>query len=81
MEYQETIIVSLGGSMVVPDGINISFLQLFSELIQRHVGEGKRFCIIVGGGKPARQYQQALKELKTVTPDELDWDRYCCYAL
>jgi uridylate kinase len=66
-------IISLGGSLVVSDKINIKFLKLFKNIINDKVKENKKFVIIVGGGKIARDYQNAAKALTKVSNEDLDW--------
>ncbi|MBI4999548.1 UMP kinase, partial [Candidatus Gottesmanbacteria bacterium] len=76
MEKKEPIILSLGGSLIVPDGgINTEFLKKFNEFIRKHVAAGKRFFIVCGGGKIARHYRDAGKAVvgKELTADDLDW--------
>ncbi|RME32290.1 UMP kinase [Candidatus Woesearchaeota archaeon] len=65
-------VISLGGSVVVPDSIDTTFLKGFVALIQRLLG-AQRFVIITGGGRTARQYQAAARALGDVPDDELDW--------
>ena len=69
------IILSLGGSLIVPDeGINTKFLQKFNKFIRKKVAEGRRFFIVAGGGRTTRHYQGAGKEvLGKITKDDLDW--------
>lgn len=69
----ERIIVSLGGSLVVPDQINGDFLKRFRDIILKKIGEGFSFCIIVGGGKTARRYQEAASSVTTLSAADLDW--------
>ena len=68
---KETIIISLGGSLVVPDDIDLGFLKNFKHTLQKYLGN-KRFFIIVGGGKIARVYQKALLEFGGQNKDR-DW--------
>src|SRR3990167_8675976 len=72
---QETIIISLGGSLVVPNGgIDSNFLKKFNLFIRKHVKKGRRFFIVVGGGAPSRIYRDAgLAVIDQVTNDDLDW--------
>lgn len=70
---EEKIIISLGGSLVAPEEIDVGFLHSFRDLILEHVAEGKKFIITVGGGKIARKYQAAAKELATPSNIDLDW--------
>jgi uridylate kinase len=68
----ETVAISLGGSLIVPGEIDIEFLKKFKELILS-LNKKKRFIIICGGGKTARNYQKAAKSVTKVTNDDLDW--------
>ncbi len=70
---EETVIISLGGSMIIPEELDMGFLQAFRELILSYVGQGVRFVIICGGGKIARKYQAASKELGNPSDIDLDW--------
>ena len=70
---QETIVISLGGSLVIPDQIDIDFLKDFKNLILSHVAQGKKFLIITGGGKLCRRYQDAAKQVSDISNDNLDW--------
>lgn len=70
---KETIIISLGGSLIIPNDIDINFLKEFKELIISQIKLGKKFVIITGGGKVCRKYQIAAKEISTPSDDDLDW--------
>ncbi len=69
------IIISVGGSLIVPNGgIDTEFLSRLNTLIRQQVAKGKRFFLIAGGGKIARWYRDAGKEIiGNVTNDDLDW--------
>ncbi|OGI95395.1 hypothetical protein A2917_02425 [Candidatus Nomurabacteria bacterium RIFCSPLOWO2_01_FULL_42_17] len=69
----ETIIISLGGSLIIPDQIDTEFLKSFKDLILSHVAKGKKFIIVCGGGKIARKYQEVAKQLSKVSDEDLDW--------
>jgi uridylate kinase len=69
----ETIVISLGGSLIVPEEIDVEFLKSFKALILEHIGKGKKFVIITGGGKICRKYQDVAKELANPSSDDLDW--------
>lgn len=69
----ETIVISVGGSLICPDNIDVDFLKRFKEIINKHVKKGKRFILITGGGKTARNYQQAVREVGELNDEELDW--------
>lgn len=69
----ETIIISLGGSLVIPDSPDPDFINTFKNVILEELKKGKRFVIIVGGGKVCRQYQAALSKTITANTTDLDW--------
>ncbi len=66
-------IISLGGSLIMPEEVDAGFLSQFRELILAQVEKGKKFIIITGGGKVCRKYQDAAKKVREMTSDELDW--------
>lgn len=55
----QPIIISLGGSLIVPEEIDLDFLKKFLALILKRK---EKFILMVGGGKTARKYQQAARE-------------------
>lgn len=68
------VVVSLGGSLIVPKtGIDTVFLKGFKQLTQKLLKDGLQLVIIVGGGRTARDYQQAATALGSLPPDDLDW--------
>lgn len=69
-----TLIISVGGSLVVPNGgIDTEFLKDFKKLILTHIKRGWRFVIVVGGGGTARHYQQAARSIGKLERDDIDW--------
>ena len=58
---KERVVISLGGSLIVPNEIDINFLGNFREIINKH-REKYEFIIVTGGGSVARKYIQALRE-------------------
>jgi len=60
-----TKVLSVGGSIVVPDQPDINFLYNFAEMVRSWLGENtsRRLILVVGGGAPARIYQQAYAEI------------------
>jgi len=71
VKQKETIIISLGGSLVAPNDIDMGFLKSFKYSLQKYLKD-KRFFILVGGGKIARNYQKALLEFGAKNSDR-DW--------
>lgn len=72
---EKPIILSIGGSLIVPNGgINTKFLSNLNTFIRKQISRGKRFFLIAGGGSTARQYIEAGKEiLGNMTNEDLDW--------
>jgi uridylate kinase len=69
-------VISLGGSIVAPDGVDGKFLKDFIGLIRNFVeaDEERRFVFVVGGGGPARAWQNAYRDLSDdIRNDEADW--------
>jgi len=71
----EPIIISVGGSLIVPNGgIDTKFLIKFNKLIRNQITKGKRFMLVAGGGKLCRHYQEAGKAvIGNLTQEDLDW--------
>ncbi len=76
--YKEKIVISVGGSLIVPNGgIDTQFLIKFDKFIRNRLAENKnrQFFLIVGGGITTRHYQNAAREVigDKLTHDDLDW--------
>jgi len=52
---KERIIISLGGSLLVPEGIDAEFIGNFKKFVVSHIKKGYRFILVTGGGRIARQ--------------------------
>jgi uridylate kinase len=70
---KETIIISVGGSLIVPEKLNTSFLKKLKKFILKEIENNKKFIIITGGGKTARTYQETAKKVSKLTNTDLDW--------
>ncbi|RJR14915.1 UMP kinase [Candidatus Microgenomates bacterium] len=76
MTSQETIILSLGGSLIVPNEIDVGFLTAFNTFIRTQIAEkNRRFFIVCGGGATARKYINGARDVigETITSDDKDW--------
>jgi len=54
-------VLSLGGSLIIPDSIDVNFLKKFKKTILKNSGKYK-FVVVCGGGSIARKYINALRE-------------------
>ncbi|MDB5236964.1 MAG: Uridylate kinase [Parcubacteria group bacterium] len=71
---REYIVLSVGGSLIVPGDIDVAFLQDFRAFILEQLSRGFSFFIITGGGHTARMYQDAgQKTTGSLHPEDLDW--------
>lgn len=61
MAKEKIFVLDLGGSVIFPENLDSLFLKKFSSFIKREIKEGKKFIIVTGGGKLARQYQKTLR--------------------
>ena len=74
MSHTETIVISVGGSLIVPDAIDTHFLSSLRDFIETQTTtNGRRFILIAGGGKTARRYADAAKEVAPLENEDLDW--------
>lgn len=75
--YAEKIIMSIGGSIIVPNGgINTDFLQRLNTFIRDQLTKNphRQFFLVAGGGATARHYRDAGKDvIGELTRDDLDW--------
>jgi len=60
---KQIIVISLGGSLIIPKDIDLSFLQEFKKTIIKN-SKNHKFIIVCGGGTIARTYINALKKSK-----------------
>ncbi len=57
---KKVIVLSLGGSQIIPDDINIKYLNEFKKTLLKNKKKYK-FIVVCGGGSLARKYIKALK--------------------
>lgn len=60
--HMQTIVISLGGSIIIPNKVNYKFLEEFKKIILNN--KKYKFIIVCGGGKTARNYIEAARKEK-----------------
>ena len=63
---KETLVISLGGSLICPDGIDTKFLKIIVSIIKKEQ-KNKRIVIITGGGHICREYLTAFDKVRNKT--------------
>jgi len=58
---KKTLVISLGGSQIIPDKINYSYLKKFKKIVLKNLKKYK-IVIVCGGGSLARKYIEAIKK-------------------
>ena len=58
---KKVIVISLGGSLIAPDEIDLNFLENFKKVIKKHESKYS-FVVVCGGGSIARKYISALNK-------------------
>lgn len=76
--YSEKIVMSIGGSLVIPNGgVDTKFLSNLNAFIRKQLAQhnNRQFFLVVGGGAIARHYRDAGREVlgHELTRDDLDW--------
>jgi uridylate kinase len=56
-------VLSLGGSIIAPDKVDVAFLRSFRKAVLEHLEQDadRRLILVCGGGGPAREYQGAYR--------------------
>lgn len=78
MAYSEKIVMSIGGSLIVPNkGIDTEFLDKLNKFIRNQLAKNKnrQFFLVVGGGQVARHYRDAGESVikHRLIVEDLDW--------
>ena len=71
--FKDTIIIAMGGSLLIPEQIDIAFIKHLKHMLQHFTHDGYQIALVIGGGKTCRYYQAAGREFDNVTDTDLDW--------
>ncbi|HKL23660.1 MAG TPA: UMP kinase [Candidatus Nanoarchaeia archaeon] len=58
---KRVVVLSLGGSQIIPDDVNYSYLKKFKRVLEKHKKD-YNFVVVCGGGSLARKYIKAIKK-------------------
>ncbi len=61
-------VISLGGSRIVPNDIDVIFIKKFKDLLNKH--KDKKFVVVCGGGRTARRYISAIQKFQKSQREE-----------
>lgn len=68
-----SVVLSVGGSIIVDQKINTQFLKEFKKIILKFIGHGHRIAMVAGGGNICRKYNEAALKVTHVNHLNLDW--------
>ncbi len=63
---KKVVVISLGGSLIIPNKVDVKFLKEFKKIILKNSKKYK-FIIVCGGGSIARKYISALESQRANT--------------
>lgn len=66
------LVISLGGSVLAPNGVDIRFLRRFKLFVRRQA-RTRRVVVVCGGGRVTRQYVAAARASGVRNPTGLHW--------
>lgn len=66
------IVISVGGSLIVPNSIDEKFLKDLKIVIDKFLNKKYKFLLISGGGRTARNYQNAARRVGKIDDENLD---------
>lgn len=73
--HPKRVILSVGGSLIIPEKIDTGYLKTFKDFVHKYIGEGWQFILITGGGAPARWYSEAANTVLdgNLPNEDKDW--------
>jgi len=60
---KKIIVLSLGGSLVIPNKVNVEFLEQFRRVLIKN-SQRYKFVVVCGGGQTSRNYIEGLEKQK-----------------
>ncbi len=59
---KKEVVISLGGSLIIPNEVDVSLLEEFKKILEKHK-KNYKFVVVCGGGSVARKYINALRKI------------------
>ncbi len=59
---KKEVVISLGGSLIIPEEVDVSLLSEFKKILEKHK-KNYKFVVVCGGGSVARKYINALRKI------------------
>jgi uridylate kinase len=72
-DFKDTIVIAMGGSLLIPESIDLVFIKQLKEMMKTLIEKNYQIALVVGGGKVCRIYQNAAREFDNVSDVDLDW--------
>lgn len=77
MHQKERTVISVGGSLIVPNEIDTDFLKELNQFVRERLGVNPnlQFFLVAGGGYTARKYIDAAQKVvgRSITDEDMDW--------
>lgn len=70
---REKLVIAVGGSLLIPDHIDTSFITHLREMVKHTTESGYQMILVIGGGKTSRNYHAAASQFNHITNTDLDW--------
>jgi uridylate kinase len=71
--FKETIVIAVGGSLLVPDQVDVSFITKLKNITRFFTEDGYQIALVIGGGKTSRNYHRAATSFENITNEDVDW--------
>lgn len=72
MKHAPPLVISLGGSVIVPGDVNVRFLRVFVRFLRR-LARRRQVIVITGGGSTARRYIARARDAGARLDRDLHW--------
>lgn len=71
--FGKRVVIALGGSIVYGETIDTVFIRRIEKFIRKFLRKKLKFVIVAGGGRLAREFQEAAGAISRMTDEDKDW--------